>query len=86
MPIEGDATLNIVCDNPACPGNALDATIRDGWLMASGEVYREGPTTHRVYCSSSCLAADVDALAVRDESYGQFVGTPVDVAPAEAPA
>lgn len=53
MPVDQEATLTIVCDNPDCPGNDLDPADRTGWLFVSSEVYGS-PTQQHVYCSPDC--------------------------------
>lgn len=66
MPVVETTTLAITCDNPACPGNALDPTDRIGWLFVSSEVYGQ-PTQQHVFCSASCVSAassDVPELLV----------------------
>ena len=60
MPINEKTALNIVCDNPACPGNALDKSDRAGWLFVSTEIYGDPPQQH-VYCSPECAGADAPA-------------------------
>jgi hypothetical protein len=59
MPVEETTTLNIVCDNPDCPGNDLDPTVRTGWLFISSEVYGE-PTRQHVFCSTECVNGATD--------------------------
>jgi hypothetical protein len=61
MPVDQDTTLNITCDNEACPGNSLDATDRTGWTFVNAEVYGE-PGHQFVYCSSDCAATVGPAL------------------------
>lgn len=56
MPATEESTMSISCDNPACPGNDLDPTVRTGWLFVSHEVYGE-PTQQHVFCSYTCLSA-----------------------------
>jgi hypothetical protein len=53
MPVDQETTLSITCDNPACPGNDLDATDRIGWTFVSTEVYGQ-PGTQFVYCCGMC--------------------------------
>jgi hypothetical protein len=63
MSVTQETTINVVCDNPACPGNDLDPTDRTGWTFINSEVYGE-PTAQRVFCSAGCVsafAADVQA-------------------------
>lgn len=67
MPITEETTLTIVCDNPACPGNALDPAVRTGWLFVSHEVYGE-PSAQNVLCSASCLSV-VSANATEDGAW-----------------
>ena len=47
---------NIVCDNPACPGNTLDPANRLGWSFVTSEVYGE-PSQSNVFCCADCLSA-----------------------------
>lgn len=61
MPVETSQTLNIVCDNPDCPGNELDPTDRTGWLFVSHEVYGE-PTQQHVFCCRACVAGTIETL------------------------
>jgi hypothetical protein len=56
MPLDQTTSLNIVCDNPACPGNDLDPADRTGWLFISSEVYGE-PTVQHIFCSQFCVNA-----------------------------
>lgn len=62
MPADAEVTLNIVCDNPACPGNDLDPAVRDGWLFVSAEVYGTATQTF-VFCSGTCLGAESEKVA-----------------------
>lgn len=65
MPVDSTTTLDITCDNPACPGNDLDATDRTGWTFVSTEVYGQ-PGTQFVYCCAMCAGTVGDALAAAD--------------------
>jgi len=65
MPVDETKTLEITCDNPACPGNDLDASARLGWLFVTHEVYGE-PTASSVYCSVGCVGAHTTSLAADD--------------------
>jgi hypothetical protein len=58
MPAIYETTLTVVCDNPDCPGNALDPSAVDGWTFAAVDV-RGDPTlpAERVFCSQGCVAA-----------------------------
>jgi len=56
MPIEQENVVNIVCDNPNCPGNELDPADRKGWLFVTSEVYGD-PTVQHVFCSVDCVSA-----------------------------
>lgn len=56
MPADQTVTLNISCDNPACPGNDLDPADRTGWLFVNSEVYGQ-PTNQHVFCSVECVNA-----------------------------
>lgn len=56
MPVDETKTLNVTCDNPACPGNDLDPTDRYGWLFVNSEVYGQ-PTQQHVFCSAECVSA-----------------------------
>jgi hypothetical protein len=70
MPIDEATTLTIACDNPDCPGNALDPSDRVGWLFVTHEVYGESTTQH-VFCSYGCLGAA--GIAVEsDPTVGPF--------------
>lgn len=66
MPITSENVVNIACDNPACPGNKLDAHDRAGWTFVSTEVYGE-PSAQYVYCCADCAATLGDALAAEPE-------------------
>lgn len=59
MPVDQTQAVNIVCDNPACPGNPLDPHDRAGWTFITAEVYGDAPTQF-VYCCADC-AGSVDA-------------------------
>lgn len=54
MPIEQEMVVNIVCDNPDCPGNELDPADRTGWLFVNSEVYGE-PVQQHVFCCTDCV-------------------------------
>lgn len=58
MPATERIVLEIICDNPQCPGNTLNPTDRTGWLFMTTEVYGE-PTQSHVFCSSECASAVV---------------------------
>jgi hypothetical protein len=64
MPVVSETVLHITCDNPACPGNDLDATDRTGWTFVSTEVYGE-PGTQFVYCCADCAGTVGDALTAQ---------------------
>ena len=61
MPVTQEIVLDIVCDNPACPGNTLDPTDRTGWTFVSAEVYGE-PGTQHVYCCADCASTIGESL------------------------
>lgn len=61
MPVEQETVLQISCDNPACPGNSLDAADRTGWTFVTTEVYGQ-PGAQHVYCCADCSAAVADVL------------------------
>jgi hypothetical protein len=61
MPVDQTVTLAISCDNPACPGNSLDATDRTGWTFVNTEVYGQPPTQF-VYCCADCAGTVGEAL------------------------
>jgi hypothetical protein len=65
MPVETVTTTTITCDNPACPGNSLDASTRDGWTFVNTEVYGE-PGVQHVYCSAAC-AGTIGTVLAADE-------------------
>lgn len=67
MPVEKNETLNIVCDNPACPGNDLDPADRMGWFIVTSEFYGE-PTQQHVFCSAECAGV---AVTDPDVSFGE---------------
>jgi len=60
MPANEKTAVAITCDNPACPGNSLKKTDREGWLFVTTEVYGDPPQQH-VYCSATCAGADAPA-------------------------
>jgi hypothetical protein len=62
MPVDQENVVNIVCDNPNCPGNTLDPTDRTGWTFVTTEVYGE-PTQSHVYCSVDCVSTITTVLA-----------------------
>ncbi len=68
MPATEVTTLQIVCDNPACPGNSLDPAVRTGWVFISSEVYGL-PSSQNVYCCPDCASAISGAI---------FTGPPPD--------
>lgn len=57
MPVDQETVLNIVCDNPDCPGNELDPKNRQGWIFTSSEVYGETSVVQHVFCSTDCVSA-----------------------------
>lgn len=64
MPIETRTVVNIVCDNPACPGNDLDPASYEGWLQINAQMHQDSGSGMMmpvfqsfVFCSASCLAA-----------------------------
>lgn len=61
MPVVEEIVVDIACDNPACPGNALDSHDRSGWTFISAEVYGE-PSAQHVYCCATCAGTISDAL------------------------
>jgi hypothetical protein len=61
MPVEQETVLSITCDNPACPGNSLDASDRMGWTFVNTEVYGESTQQH-VYCCADCAGTVSDVL------------------------
>jgi hypothetical protein len=67
VPTNAEVSLNIVCDNDACPGNVLDPSERTGWLFATVEPYGS-PVNSGVYCSAECLSSEADTLARIAES------------------
>jgi hypothetical protein len=68
MPVNQETNLNIVCDNPDCPGNDLDSSDRTSWIFVSHEVYGN-PTQQSVFCSSECISAAA-LLATDDPNNG----------------
>lgn len=68
MPVDKTETLEIVCDNPNCPGNELDAGDRAGWLFVTHEVYGE-PSSSSVYCGVACVASHTTAKASAGEAW-----------------
>jgi hypothetical protein len=61
MPIETVSAVNIVCDNPACPGNTLDPHDRVGWTFVNTEIY--GQTGQQfVYCCAMCAGTVKDVI------------------------
>lgn len=67
MPVEQENVVNIVCDNPACPGNSLDPTDRTGWTFVTSEVYGFA-TSSSVFCSPGCAGTITDVLIAEDEA------------------
>jgi hypothetical protein len=61
MPVNEATMLSISCDNPACPGNELDANTRTGWTFVSTEVYGQ-PTAQHVYCCPTCAGTISEVL------------------------
>jgi hypothetical protein len=68
MPVETTVTTNVTCDNPACPGNALDPADPNGWLHVTSQIWGEPAAAVRVYCCSECAAADHESLVVVTEA------------------
>jgi hypothetical protein len=66
MGVEQSTALNIVCDNPDCPGNSLDPTDRTGWFFISSEFYGQ-PTQQHVFCSNTCAS---EAATNDDADFG----------------
>jgi hypothetical protein len=66
--------LEIVCDNPSCPGNDLATDERTGWTFLNREVYGL-PTEQFVYCCQTC-AGTIEAVPVPPP-----VGPPVELPP-----
>ena len=54
MGAEQTTTLQIVCDNPACPGNQLDPADRTGWIFVNRELYGSPVPEQAVYCCLDC--------------------------------
>lgn len=65
MPVDSETVLNIVCDNPACPGNSLSPIDRMGWTFVNAEVYGQ-PGTQFVYCCADCAGTVGTALAAME--------------------
>lgn len=68
MPITETSSVEIVCDNPACPNvnppEPLARNSMNGWLLITAEIY--GQTSEaRVYCSFTCAAVAADARAAQ---------------------
>jgi hypothetical protein len=56
VPTNQEVTVNIACDNPACPGHPdLKPDDRTGWVFVSHEVYGE-PVMNHVFGSYDCLS------------------------------
>ena len=68
MPYQVIQTVAIVCDNPACPGNNLDAGDRAGWLFVTHETPPAAPASS-VYCSTSCVASHTAALDAAGDAW-----------------
>lgn len=66
MGVKQSTALNIVCDNPDCPGNDLDPTVRTGWFFISSEFYGQ-PTQQHVFCSNTCAS---EAATNDDADFG----------------
>jgi hypothetical protein len=90
MPIETTEALNIVCDNPDCPGNDLDPANRKGWLFISSEYYAEGTVNQHVFCCADCCgtsASNHDHKFAEKPEYPIHPGMPMTpVPPSEEPA
>lgn len=56
MPLVQTTTIDISCDNPACPGHDLDPADRTGWLFVTHEVYGEN-TESAVFGDYNCLSS-----------------------------
>lgn len=67
MAVLTTVTLEVTCDNPACPGNDLDPTTTDGWLMATAPSYSGEPQPQMIFCSPSCYSIHSNTLLAADE-------------------
>lgn len=67
MPVDETTVLHIVCDNPACPGNALDSADRMGWTFVNSEVYGEA-SFQNVFCCPDCAGTIGQVLTARAEA------------------
>ena len=65
MPVDQTVTLQITCDNAACPGNDLPVDDRLGWTFVTAETYGQSPIQY-VYCCAMCAGTVGDALAARE--------------------
>lgn len=61
VPVNQSTTLDIVCDNPDCPGNDLPTDDRNGWTFVTTEVYGQ-PGEQHVYCCADCAGTVSEAL------------------------
>jgi len=76
MPVTETMVLEIVCDNPNCPGNQLDPADRTDWFFVNREVY--GSVTEQfVYCCAAC-SGTLQAVPVPPPT-----GPPVELPPPE---
>jgi hypothetical protein len=59
MPINQEIVTEVSCDNPNCPGNTLDPSTLDGWLVINYEIRdaSSSQSAQNVFCSTDCLSA-----------------------------
>lgn len=55
-------TLEVTCDNPNCPGNDLDSTTMEGWLVATPPGPSGEPQQQLVFCSYNCYGTHSSIL------------------------
>ena len=54
MGVDQTTTLQISCDNGACPGNSLDPADRTDWIFVTREMYGQPVQPQQVYCCLDC--------------------------------
>lgn len=57
--------MEIACDNPACPGNSLDAADRAGWIFVTTSSDDTMPL-QSVFCCPDCAGSLTQVLAARE--------------------
>jgi hypothetical protein len=83
MGVSSTTVLEIICDNPACPGNDLNPESYEGWIQLTAQVTPVAPVAPEgalpsplyfpiqstaIYCSSSCASSVGAALDAAEDA------------------